>query len=120
MLYTILNIKYISEGRVKNSEVYNSTPVLFNLTDSLLLKNIDKPITFSIIIKSENQFDVWDSDNNILHENVPFDVKFDFLKENKQNSFVLKDIFITKTTNFSSENVGKKIIISWYLLKKII
>ena len=91
-----LNIKYIVEGTIKESEIYRNRPI------SVSIKNFSSKLRAVIIVQiiSDSKFKLLDKNENLISENL-FDVD---IKDSKLGNFK-----IIKTDNFSNNSINQKI-----------
>ena len=97
-----LNIKYMVEGRVKQSEVYHDRPITFISNDSTLLK---KNTLFTVHVLSNDKFKLLDSKGKTISENL--------FNQSITNSF-LGNFIIVKNHELKDNSIGLnvKIIIT--------
>ncbi len=98
-----LNIQYIKEGRVKNSELYNTSPIKFNINNPLSIDNLESSKVFIIKFKSETEFKILDVENDILSDSLIFGESFTIGN--------IDNVSITRTNYFDKEFINNQLIV---------
>ncbi len=104
-----LNIKYMIEGRVKESEIYRKKPIAFVLNDNSSPKKLNA--FFNVQILSNEKFRLLDAKGNTLSDN---------LFNEPVSHANLASFKIIKTTSFNNKSINTNIKILISPIKNVV
>lgn len=106
-----LNISYLTEGRIKESEVYKNSPIIFTQIDSSSTALHEVDTTFNVEVLSADRFRLKDINGYIISEN-----EFNQTIE----STTLGSFKIEKSSVFKDEKTGNAVKIAVRSINKVI